>query len=567
MTPRLAALEARVAALEGGLAPGPELPTPEASRAEPEAVPAARPAEGTFAMLGYAGRAFLALAGAFLIRSVTESGMIPGPAGVALGFFYAGLWAVLADRTGRRGRPVGAAFFTATAALIALPLLGEATLKMAVLPPGLAAGMLLLIGAGLLAVSWRCELKGMAWTTLLGSLASGFVLMTGTRAVEAFSAVFLVGGVGVLWLTYGRRWHGLRWPAAFAADLAVLVLTLLAAWPGGPPEAYKSLQPWRVLPLTLALLLLYLGSFVARILRQRRDVSSFEAVQSTLVLLLGIGGAARVAHAWGISTALIGVPAALAGLACYGVAFAFVARDGEERSPNFLFFTTLALACMLGGLPLTIGPDPGAWVFLMLGILAGGLGLRFRRRTLQAHGLVYLAACAWASGVLRATWQDFTAPRLPESLPGLAVSVVLGVALAALHGADVETRPEGEEPWHGRLIPAAGAFFAALVLGGLALRVLGSLLPGVAADPGGLACLRSFVLSGSSLALAELSRREPRTELRWLVYPLLGASAVKLMLEDLPNGRPATLFPAFAIFGLALLFAPRLLRGNRAEDP
>ena len=45
------------------------------------------------------GRALLGLAGAYLLRALTESGALPPQAGVAIGILYAILWLVWAART------------------------------------------------------------------------------------------------------------------------------------------------------------------------------------------------------------------------------------------------------------------------------------------------------------------------------------------------------------------------------------------------------------------------------------------------------------------------------------
>ncbi len=42
----------------------------------------------------------------------------------------------------------------------------------------------------------------------------------------------------------------------------------------------------------------------------------------------------------------------------------------------------------------------------------------------------------------------------------------------------------------------------------------------------------------------------------------LVAVALKLVAEDLRVGRPATLFPALAAYGVGLIVAPRLLRSD-----
>jgi hypothetical protein len=65
------------------------------------------------------------------------------------------------------------------------------------------------------------------------------------------------------------------------------------------------------------------------------------------------------------------------------------------------------------------------------------------------------------------------------------------------------------------------------------------------------------------MALAALARRPAWREAGWLVYPALGATGLKILLEDLPRGRPATLFVAFALYGAALLVVTR----RRARPP
>ncbi|MGB8932785.1 MAG: hypothetical protein WCC48_16185, partial [Anaeromyxobacteraceae bacterium] len=55
-------------------------------------------------------------------------------------------------------------------------------------------------------------------------------------------------------------------------------------------------------------------------------------------------------------------------------------------------------------------------------------------------------------------------------------------------------------------------------------------------------------------------------EAGWLAYPALVAIALKIMTEDLPRSRPATLLFSFGLYGLALILVPRL-RGRRAALP
>jgi hypothetical protein len=70
-------------------------------------------------------------------------------------------------------------------------------------------------------------------------------------------------------------------------------------------------------------------------------------------------------------------------------------------------------------------------------------------------------------------------------------------------------------------------------------------------------------LSAASVTLALSSRFKRWPEARWLVYPVLLLVGVKLLLEDFPNGQPASLFVALALVGSALLLVAKLL----SRDP
>ena len=90
------------------------------------------------------------------------------------------------------------------------------------------------------------------------------------------------------------------------------------------------------------------------------------------------------------------------------------------------------------------------------------------------------------------------------------------------------------------------------------LYAVASVLP--KGDAGLLAAARTLILVCAALLLAWASRRETWREAGWLVYPILVLVSLKLIVEDFPHGRPATLFVALALVGGAFILAPRLLR-------
>jgi hypothetical protein len=370
--------------------------------------------------------------------------------------------------------------------------------------------------------------------------------------------VFLLLGVASLWLTYGRRWHGLRWPVALAADLGVLILASLATWPGGTPEAYRAITPGRAMLFALALVLGYLGSFALRMLQRRRVVNAFELTQTTLVLLLGFGGALRVGLAAGSGVMLLGVGATLAGVGCCATAIPF-AEELEETRANFNFFTFLALIfLLLGGLILLPRPAYAA-LGGALGLGAMLVGQHLRRTVLMLQSGLYLGAAAVASGLAAWTFRAFLSPAgpvTPMALAGLlALACLAGTLALFLLGRPSAATFSKVRPLILVLGAAAAAGFGALAIraGSLALS------PGPA-EAGLLAVIRTAVLSSLAILLAWAGRRLPALHLRWLVYPLLIVTALKFLFEDLAVGRPLTLFLGFMCFGTTLMLAPRLLK-------
>ena len=543
-------LEARVAALETGIPETARPPDPA-----PPGLPIPEALPSPVRLMGLIGRVCLILGGATFIRALVDAGTIHRGWGVALGLAYAITWALLADRA---QTAMDAAFHALASILIAYPLILESTVRFGILSPGPAAAALLAVVVLHSAVAWRQDLQPILWIATLAALATGFALMAGRQAIAPFLAVFLLMGLGTLWLTYGRRWHGLRWPTALGADLGVLILTTLAAWPGGPPEAYRGLSPSWAMGLALALVVLYLGSFALRMLQRRRVVNAFELVQTALVLLIGFGGALRVALASGSGAGPLGAGITLAGAGCYAAAIPF-ATDQDETRPNFNFFTALALVFLLAGGAIILHPPFFAALSGGMGLAAMLAGLQLRRAVLMVHSGLYLVASALVSGLAAGTLHAFLAAAGPATFPGVAALFSLAALSAVLVLFLLRRPPDALTARVRPVLLLLGALTAA-GWGALLIQSCCGIFPAGSADAGAVAAVRTGVLSALTIALAWSGRRLPILELRWLVYPLLVLTALKFLFEDVAAGRPLTLFLGFMCFGATLILAPRLLK-------
>ncbi len=506
--------------------------------------------------LSYGGRTLLVLAGAFVLRALTDNQTIPGWLGVALGFAYAATWIGLADRAARGGATVSAAVHGLAALVIAFPLLFEAASRFKLLSPTAAVAALALVTSVLLGVAARRRLQALAWTAALGGVVTAVALMVlGGRMVPGTLFLVLLG-VECLWLAYVLDWHAIRWPVAVAADLAVIALSVRAV----APEAQEG--PGAANLVQAVLLMAFVTSFGTRTLLMNRGVVGFEVFQTIGAVAAGLGGAAFVAaRASDANAALFGVAATLFGLGAYVVAWFFRGRRPQDVV-NFPFYTSVGVLMVLSGTVLLLD---GTWLSLVWSLLAvasAELSGRLGRRTLAVHAAGYAIGAALAAGLLAVTADALlgSAAR-PWTTPGSATLVALAAAVAcAWFGA----RPEasGSAPAFPARLPQLTV--VTLAAAGSAGLLIGALVPVLAGVPGGevsrgaVAAIRTTVLVGGTFFLAWAGRREPWREAGWLAYPLLVATGLKILFEDLPSGRPATLFVSFGLYGAALLLVPRL---------
>jgi hypothetical protein len=502
----------------------------------------------------FVGRTLLVLAGAFVLRALTDAGTLAAPLGVALGLAYAGTWIALADRAGRAGASWSAGFHGATAAVVGFPLLFEAVFKFRLLSPAAASALLAGLTGVALAVAARRRLEGLAWLVSLAGAATASALalapLTGRATFPALFAIAL--GVATLWLGYVLDWHGPRWPIALVADVLVAVVSLRALSAGGGEGAGAAFA------VEAALMLAYLGSIAARTLLLGRRVVPFEVFQTAAALAVGLGGAAAVAsRSGGGAELLFGLVAFACGLGAYGVAFAFVERR-HQGAANFGFYSSVAILLVLAGSALVLDGAalPVAWA--TFAVVTAALSRRSGRLTLAAHGAAYGVAAALAAGLLSHAGEvSFGSPEEAWPPAGLAPLAVLAAAVATAWLAAPARRERGYQRIPQALLVAAVACSAAgVAVGWLVPLVAG--VPGAGAAPGAVATVRTAVWVAGAVLLTWLGRRDAWLEASWLVYPALAAIGLKILLEDLQRSRPATLFLAFALYGGALIVVSRV---------
>lgn len=528
-----------------------------ASTARPRAEEEA-PKEGGVTLVGLAsplGRFCVALGGAYLLRALAEGGTVSLGLGLGLGLAYA---AALLGLAAASKQNLSAIFHALAAAAVAFPLLFEGTLRHGALPVWLASLLLSTFAAAGLAIALRRKQRAVAWLFAMGPLLAGFVLLFKTRALPVFGPEALAVTAAAVAIGDARGWAVLRWTAALLLDIAMALLWVVCAGLKGP--AWLPAQS--VVIAQAVFFATFLALFAARTFWLKRPLFVFEVTQTTLALLVGFEGALQLAgqHAW--------APAALA----LGLAALCFAAALSERAPGgavaFAYFSTLAAGLTIEGLRAALPPAPLVLAFSALAVASAALGKRAGCQCLQVHAALFGFAAAAASGGLSAAVDGFAGdPAGPWSEAGLFpwLSAAAGAAAYAV----LLRRSAHDSHWGWDLPRTALVLATVAAAGGWVVAVLARALaqaPGGLADGGRLAALRTAVLAAAALALAAGGSWRFR-EMRWLVYPLLGLGALKVLIEDIPHGRPATLVLSLVVFGGALIAAPMLLRHDAKRSP
>jgi len=191
-----------------------EVRGPVAPSTPGEQVPAAT-------ILSYIGRSLIVLGGAFLLRWLTQAGILPQNIGSVIGMIYALTWIAMADFKAGRGQRYSAVFYGVTGALIALPLLVEATTKFHYLTATTSAILLpafIILG---LVVAGRRKLRSLAWIVTLPAIPLAFILARQTGSTTPFLISLLILGFVTLWLGYLRHWHILATLVAGAVNIGM----------------------------------------------------------------------------------------------------------------------------------------------------------------------------------------------------------------------------------------------------------------------------------------------------------------------------------------------------------
>ncbi|HEX8029797.1 MAG TPA: hypothetical protein VF491_15095, partial [Vicinamibacterales bacterium] len=275
-----------------------------------------------------------------------------------------------------------------------------------------------------------------------------------------------------------------------------------------------------------------------------------EAVQTAALMAIGLAGALMIAQRTGTGAVLLQLTLAPLAVASYAVAF--MHREWHARARNYYFYTTLALVFALAGGARLMGNAPAGLVWALVALGMTWLARRYGRSTPQVHAIVYLLVGAWTTGLVTAIFAALLAPAgtAPVAVP--ATGWLVAAAVMVCWWMAAAGRPR-----------TMISFFLVIVAAGAGVILTRPwLLPNVdaALEAPLLATTRTAIVAAVAVLVAWLGTRAPTREFRWLLYPTLGWGFLKLVIEDFRVSPPSLLFVALALYGGALIVAPRLAK-------
>lgn len=506
----------------------------------------------TVSLFPLIGRAMLGIAGAYVLRAIAAAGVLPKLPVSVLAVVYAFAWLFWAPRsTGRLSRIT----YAATSALILAPMLWEMTLQFHVFSSMASASIL----SAFLALATLFDIRGGIERTMW--VAQSIVIITAvglafaTRNILPFLIALLIA---VCVVEYARmlRYAQPAWPLfALAADAATWGMIFIYA---GPQNARADFPDLTVAALTVPACLLF-GVYGAGVavdaFHHQNRISVFAAVQAMTAFLIAAAAVLYFAPEHG--PAILGVFCLVLSASMFTGSFHYLRRLKDRR--NLRVFSAWSSALLLAG-SLWALPRPSAAIVLAgAGLAATWLAPQIEPDILELQSDVYLLAATIISALPQYVF-NVVAGSLPDrpALSTMAVCVCIGAAYLLEREATRTT-------WRRtiiRFIPALLAVCALIAL--LVHSVLGAVSLVISLEVHHIAFFRTLTICLAALCLAFGGSRWARVELTRLAYVALAFIAAKLVFEDLRHGHMEFIAGSIALFAIALIAVPRLVRlGNK----
>jgi hypothetical protein len=556
LTSRVDALEKRVHQLEHehpsetSAAQGIQLQVVPAASAVAEESEVSQ-AVGVFPVLG---GAMLGIAGAYVLRALAERTFVPRPiiAGVAIAYACAWLfWAARTKATANFARVI----YAGTSSLILAPMLWELTLRFNVLSPALAASILSGVIVVTTALAWKRNVAAVFWMAYGASALTAVALSIATREFIPFLLSLLLLVLVSELAELRDRGHSIRLPVAAVTDVALCGLIFIYSGPQNSRADYPTMGAITLIAPGCMLFLINAAGVAVKTVYLGRRITVFESVQCVIAFLLAVSSV-LIFNA-GTGTLIVGITCLLLSGLSYWVAFVNFRHAADQC--NYRVYAAWSCGLLLAGVFWTLPPASGSACLSLAALIAIVLARRAECRLLDFHGVVYLAAATVALGLPVYAFSALVGSATAR--PSWSILLVLAAA-ASCYAAMKELPAESGRNQFLHFVPAlilSCAIVALLVQGLLRLAAFF-----VTPDVFHVAFIRTVAICSAALALAFGGARWHRLQMTRIAYAALAFEAIKLLFEDLLDGRMEFIAASIFLFAITLIGVPRFARvGNK----
>ena len=398
-------LECRVYALEHP-ASNQQAPSQSEAIESPAAIPRTTSSPQSAGIFSVVGKAMLGIAGAYLLRAMAESTTFPRAVVVPVALSYAAMWLVAATRVKTEAKFASIAY-AGTSVLILIPMLWELTLRFNFFSAAMAAAVLGAFVVASFFLAWRRHFAAVTWVTTAACSTAALIMAIATHDLVPFILAILAMTVASEAAAARDRSSFIRFWVAISADVAVCALIYIASRPAESRMDYNPVSDWLLLLIGLTPLLLYGASATAQTILRGRRITFFEASQTLVAFLLAAWSMLAFRSGGAVALGLLCLVASAAG---YGLVYAKFGATTQQR--NFHVYAVGSAALFLVGVYLSL---PMIWLIIVLAtaaIVATIVGVQTEHLTLEFHGLMFLWAAAFSSGLLL-----YIARALPAPVP------------------------------------------------------------------------------------------------------------------------------------------------------
>src|SRR5579863_2966977 len=336
------------------------------------------------------GRAMLGIAGAYLLRALAETGMMPKGVVATVAIAYALAWLLWAGRA----PSFPALVYAGTSMMILVPMLWEETLHFRLFAPLATAGVLAAFVIVATILGWFRESSPELWITYGALAAAAIALSVATHAMLPFVLVLLL----VVLVCEGARALGHSrpiWPlVAFAADVTLWGMIFVYSGPQDARAEYPELSAAALLLPVLLLFAISAAGVAVRVLIQGSRITALEIVQVMIAFGLAVSSVLFFARGQAL---VLGAACLILSAATYTASFRYLRHSSEARS--FRVFTMWSAALLIAGLLWSL-PRSGAAIALAVAGTAGYfVAARMEIPIVELQGALFFCASVMASNV------------------------------------------------------------------------------------------------------------------------------------------------------------------------